>query len=91
MGPHMQFLERTLEVRSSDSNIPNLPDTETPINESDTQSEGIDIATTFEVDLPPSKKSEKKQPDDLDKVLEYLKKQKVNNENRCVMPLITYF
>jgi hypothetical protein len=48
----MQFFDRTLEVRSSDSNISNLPDTETPIHESDTQSEDIDIAIT-EMGTPP--------------------------------------
>jgi hypothetical protein len=80
-----------LEVRSSDSDIPNLSDKETPINESDILSESIDIAATPEMGPPPSKKSQKKQPDDLYRVLEYLQKQKVNNENRCVMPLITYY
>lgn len=82
-APHMQFLDRTLEVRSSDSNIPNLPDTETPIHESDTQSEDSDIARISEMGPPPSKKSQKKQPDDLDRVFEYLQKKREQRKPTC--------
>ena len=82
-APHMRFLDRTLEVRSSGSNIPNLPDTETPIHESDTQSEDIDIATISEMGPPPSKKSQKKQPDDLDRVFEYLEKKREQRKPTC--------
>jgi hypothetical protein len=82
-APHMQFLDRTLEVRLSDSNIPNLPDTETPIHDSDTQSEDIDIETSSEMGPLPSKKSQKKQPDNLDRVLEYLQEKSEQRKLTC--------
>jgi hypothetical protein len=80
---HMQFLDQTLEVRSSDSNIPNLPDAETPIDEIDTSSQDIDTTIISEMGPPPSKKPKNKQPDDLDRALEYFqtkneRKQKCN-------------
>jgi hypothetical protein len=54
-APHMQFLDQTLEVRSSESNVPNLADTETPLNGSETESEDIhvDIPTISEMGPPP--------------------------------------
>jgi hypothetical protein len=87
-APHMQFLDRTLEFRSSDSNVPN---TETPLLGSETESEDIhvDVTTICEMGPPPSKKkTQHTKPDDLERVLQYFQKKQEQKQTCDAVDLL---